>query len=1348
MCFKKSLFSIYILTNKTPYEDFYLNTKIMYEEVKARYIIDYTPGEETSMRLALAKYAELIESGNGFRSDYCVVQFAPSEPILPSYFKQDEVLIKQLKNRCSDFDSPELNDLSKEMLTEDLFFLCAAMSPNLETDLKATAEAMVRFARKENDSSKMWITCEEPFGLTPLYIIASKYPKYGYLLASFMVPYWDDEHMPESLHTVAEWAEEHGVTPDTIKALCYCDNQMALSLLLGYDIFWSSDVSLNKEIRFNLLQTFRENPETYTLFKTLLAERYASEPYLQYSSDAREYITNPIGTLVAHIVVTDGIIEEEDGFSLVPYLEKTFVEKSAKEEIKEIIAFVEQQNGAPIVPSHQEYKKWRKLLKQKSANALKNEWKEMFLTLHDNGEILWAYVNGDSEELNKEEIEKIDLFTMLEESSLALFSTLNSHHIDDDNDELYEYFDRVINELCKAFFVNQANKQISSSDGQFVLRLLDVLFAWSGDAPFASDIEKEVVNKFKLISSKDYSDRYTPNWFADFHANFVEFANYYSCATKEELENCYNQIQQNRNSASECIPPIFTKVGITYLSQDKKAKTIEYNGFHFKPSLRSSGFFTLAAYLLKRERYNEGDNELTRVCTEFINKNLINKTLENLFSETTCSSLRYKKVDANTTPEEHIELEKRKEQRDLLITYVNDGRITQEREMFSEEQSYQAALATLRNILKYDEEESISEKQPKIEWLEEERCNQKLLLAVHMVAQLDHVSCTDACKRMMRLVLEVAPVKVCRFLDKLYKEDAFGSADLKTIKAFVVIMEKQGLSKDGKYAYVLEELVNAREDEEINYFKSLLSEYCGATAELEGFLGDLQAKERTRILEAVKLMSYSKQFSLLENAGELLPEIDLSSRFDDQLIARIGRLMDKPEVNKTSVVRQFPEYLAGLLALDQVSFEHLNFRDWDESTHKRMEEIVHAVDFGKEVPLNPITCLNELNEVRVDRLVIVHKKRNHYYPIWGEEAILTLRNGIRSHGIYNSAFHLIVLPEDCPQNYIDFTKKLVCEDFGHYCKKQVQHYLRTGENAKVAEQIARYAINDREWKYELSVDYSDTEIEEFLLSASEQVRTHMLRFLAWISPECLDMDLDIDRNKRCELYIASELDTKNLFLYFSSLRGHVLLERYSKAVDITTILDEVKADQHCRAMSLIAHQPRYYNYVIETSRSHSDEKIQNHAKELVEKMDLEAKLACERSNYEVVDYGRYIMEGDTTPEEGSNNKKTAQEPKCKRKTTVLTGELDMYFGCRFTAKKGANVPKVFDHKVRVTHPTLNEAGEVVTNICEWNQNGYSESKIFLGWYIENEAENIPGVYRFEVFDTEGTIIVRQEIKLK
>lgn len=326
------------------------------EEYEAKHLISYKHDDIESMRQALATYRCLLESGKAFEDDYCVCHFNhEGGPISEEHFEGHPALKAYLVEMAYYYNESAASDVQSLTTTEELFFLCAVIHPELEADIAKTCQALVDYAQLIGDSSEMWITCETAFGVSPLQIVAMQYPKYGYLLASFLVACWDEEHMPYHLEALYQWVRHVGVTDDSIKAYCYCDNAMARQSMLGYDII--EDLYFNEKPKldkaFDLLTYLRETANGYERYVEIIAQRCKERPPIDafnilFEEDQDE--NEIFETFIAELLIQHHpeVVFEQDELTFDLFATMTFIDSPAKDAVDKLKSDVEELLGGKI----------------------------------------------------------------------------------------------------------------------------------------------------------------------------------------------------------------------------------------------------------------------------------------------------------------------------------------------------------------------------------------------------------------------------------------------------------------------------------------------------------------------------------------------------------------------------------------------------------------------------------------------------------------------------------------------------------------------------------------------------------------------------------------------------------------------------------------------------------------------------------------------------------------------------------------------------------------------------------------------------------------------------------------
>jgi hypothetical protein len=326
------------------------------EEYEAKHLINYKHDDLDSMRQAMVSFIELLKAGEAFEDDYCVAHFEIEDAgIERSYFEPYPALQAYLKEMAY-YNTMDSDYTFKERLTgEELFFLCAVIHPELEEDLLKLCEAIVAYANKASHSWELWITCETAFGIGPLQIMAMQYPKYGYLMAQFLISSWDEEHMPYHLAALYQWVSHVGMTDDSIKAYCYCNNAMARQQMLGYDMVESLFLNDNPQVEktFDLLSYFKISPDNYQKFVRILAEACQKSQGVNTMSpifDEDDLIDDVLKTIVAELLIQHHpeTVYDYDDLSFDMFEDLNFMESSAKEAVVKLRADIEAVLGGEI----------------------------------------------------------------------------------------------------------------------------------------------------------------------------------------------------------------------------------------------------------------------------------------------------------------------------------------------------------------------------------------------------------------------------------------------------------------------------------------------------------------------------------------------------------------------------------------------------------------------------------------------------------------------------------------------------------------------------------------------------------------------------------------------------------------------------------------------------------------------------------------------------------------------------------------------------------------------------------------------------------------------------------------
>ncbi|WP_075604003.1 DUF3859 domain-containing protein [Saccharicrinis aurantiacus] len=1307
-----------------------------YEEYDAKQIIPYTLGNVESMRKALTEYGELIESGRGFEDRYCVVQFKPDvEEIKLSNFEDNQAIVNFATNNIieSSDDRSSVN-LIDSCLTETLFFMCAMMHEELRPNVKSACESIVSYARKINDSSEMWITCEQPFGEEPLLLCATVCPEYGYLLAGFFVAYWDDEHMPESLQTLSNWASGRGVNADTIKAFCYCDNSSARSYMLGYDQMNSDEVSIGSD--FDLISHFRNKPDDYQLFKDIMLERFQQQSYLQeHDDDERYYNLNPIQSWVLDMMFVHHPYDIwDDGFDKDNYLTQTFVSTSAEQEIDAINLYISGRLGRPIVPSFIEWQKL-KLESQQAAKSetvvlssasLLNDWKELItlnITPRRVAANAWDYIEtGEKSYI-------LDKFTPVDE--LEEFESLHNSLADDIEKNVYsvEDFALGMHQPLQLLFQAVLNREELSEDDNkaTLLRLMDVIHLLTLDTVRNSNVKNLLVEKFALCNEDEYNSRYRIDWYKTLEKHIKEFDDYSDYAERKDLDACYQIINENRG---EALDTLNSKL---FVVPDHNA------GFNIE-SLKDYGTvqaLVVAAMVISKDRERNVCDDITSAARHFIEQHATKTILDNMFQYTSLPDCGMETiiVENRSTHIQQAEIEEAKE---LLIfknqirSYFITGRINEET---SEHLSTIETRKILERYLKYNYED-ISIHQKSINWFSGSNDDfQKLMYVAYASCSTDDIDNIDALKRILRMAFTLAPIRTTHCLSKAFKlhakrTDAYGQME-EVLNKF----RSYGLCAAGYWGYIMGELSGRNRGEEEAY-KAILAELTlNHRTNPPLFISGAYNRELSGLKDGIEMLRDRNQLTIVDDIAKYYPDNDVTKIYDSLLVRTIQKLL----VYKDTLL-DLPKYFANRLRNEGHYCELIDWTDW-HNHEELLNTVMNEVSVSKPSELSQDEAYQTILDSDKCKYIVLQKQGDKLVLVYGDETLALIQKGLNADIIDVAKLRCILIDSSAPQANYDELIAWSNIDHRELWTDKIVQYISTQSSITEVENIIRGGI--RPYIFENNSSLNDISLPSIIHKVSEPVRQFTLRLLGMISYEALGSAFNKIDGNTLDTLIKHRVDSRNVFNLLVKEKQHLLIPNLAIKVDITPFVNDARISTKIAVLPLLAHLAPYHPLIIRLEDDKSM-KLKECVKNLITLHNIKS---AQPSTFKVVDYGLYSMEGNTDPESGSS-RKTAREPHCINQTNQFKGVVGSYFGLRFTTVDPQNAPQISQHTVTVKHPTRNGSGEIVQAQSQWDQNGYSRSNIFMGWYFDPAEELIPGKYHMAAHDTDGVMLAEMEFEVQ
>ena len=1305
------------------------------EEYEAIHTISYNPEDINSMRAALKQYGDLVRSGEAFRDDYCVAHFNPDlEIISASFFNDHPHIIQYIKN--TEYYSADRADenLKESTLTETLLFACAIRHAELEMDIKEACEAIVSYARRINDSSEMWLTCEMPFGIEPLQLTASIYPKYGYLLAGFLVPYWDDEHMPGALFYLAEWSNKLGITEDTIKAFCYCDNSRARENMLGYDTWDGMDSDEKIESSFNLIRYFKENPDAFDLLKKQLAERFQNQSLLKADEDD-DSPHNPIEAMVLDIMMLEYPYDIwDDDFDKDEYLTQTFIHKSAEEEIEEITQDIQKLLGRDMIPK----KKNKQQTKDKVAApepSLK-KWQLFIEAAFPNGKHIWEYITkGEHKELVGN-LEYTDFYRLARYGKYAIYEEIDEHiyTFEDIHEELHEILEKPFSEIQDKQILSEFCSKPNLNAEAVIFRFLDVIFKCCGSVPFHEDFIEFLDKKHQLYSKEAFNKRYPIQWQQQLDFLMKKFSGYSSEVNIQQLEDCLSVIKQNRTEACDTLPNTLWHIE-TQKEWDADNEDVDY--LNRKSQLSKVEKLCLASFLLTKDIKENKQDELTLSAIAYLEAYAVSEFLDDLYKGTEFPDSGEMNLLHTNPPAYYDKAHIEKCQEAHKANFVFDKYI-KEGSTIDKAQPIDIEFATnlLAEYLKYDDDE-ISAKQKQLDWLRSyDDKTQKLLVVAHLTTQLESLNCTASLKRLLTIAFNLAPVKLSHMFSKYYERERYDFDEPSRMLDMLNRLKKHGLSDEGYWAYQLGYYCGRNDLDELSYYKNLLSERIKPQRKLANeFLYDTYKNQQRALIKAVELLPRRSQLEIIADTKKVAPDYQTTGVCMGMFIDKIAR-----KLRKGHQINNIGEYVKSKFKFENIAFQEIERDQWNEHS-ELVKQIFTEIKVNKPEAITQDNYEKQLEDIKGWNYIVLQKTGAGFELVYGEKILWLIQNGFNEENIDQTRTAAIILDKTCPQQQIADLKRLDKTNYREEWVQRILHSLMGISKINDVEDILRHGVNS--YDFSRSGNYYDISISDIILHLDTERQVYAFQMLGLIDHTALDLYLDMDSKAYLDLLMRYHVDRYSIFKYLSSREEDRNIRHLSRKIDISPFILKEKIDRQISILNVIAHMPQYHPLIISLEKAKS-KKLREEAKSLIQIYSIKSIRAIP---FHIVDYGTYIMES-ISDAKGSGASKIAHQPKCINQTAKFKAKKGLFFGFHFTADDPDKAPKITVHRVKVTHPQRDKDGAIKEAESSWEQNGYCNSNIFTGWHFETEDELLAGNYHIAVHDTDGNLLVEKSFEIE
>ncbi len=816
-------------------------------------------------------------------------------------------------------------------------------------------------------------------------------------------------------------------------------------------------------------------------------------------------------------------------------------------------------------------------------------------------------------------------------------------------------------------------------------------------------------------------DDYRHPWLQTLSREVEGFGLYGDTVKADDLNEWYQLIAGNHAEALTLVPATLLNIAHDDQPDDK---LIVAN-------------LVLAALILQRE---PNHNALTQAAATYLDAYAVELFLNDLWPNTglpqqyLVDMLQPNSVNT-LSPRHQQEIAEKLPVKSALCHYIATGIYAVNGESLSPDASDNAALSTIQSHLAYDSDE-ISAQQPQVRWLGNASENtQKLLYVAHIAAQHQQLGCAAALGRVLKLAFALAPVRVSLLLAKVYQEEEYLTDEHDKMQQMLELFMQQGLSEAGYWAFIMEQYARYEDVDEEPRYEQLLTDWItrNQPAPKNTFLSTQKLKKRKTLEAATQLLPRCQQLTLLNDAAELFPEHDFSSDYDQILLDIVSR-----SLQREGAVFDVPVYFKNRLINQQLYCEYIASYEWDRHP-ALIEQIFKLTPVGQPDNLtSPVEYYQQQLERQRDQYIVLQKQQAQLVPVFGKALLWAIQQGACEHSSDQANIHFIIIDSSCPQANYDELLRLASEaDFAHYVRQQALDYIRGAVSCDDVQHLLGNAINPRGF-IELR-SYHDVELSDVLLNTSPTLQHNTLRLLGMVSYQCLQLDLALNETAYFELLMRVDVDKQAILKMLLANNNIAGVAQLAQRVDIRSLVTQEKIADQIAMLTVLAQQPNYGAFVLSMAQSESL-KLRQHAQALITQHRLKP---YSDSAFHIVDFGVYEMAGNTDPESGST-RKTAREPQCVAATTEITPLLGMFFGFRFTATEPANAPRVLVHNVHVVHPVFDAHSQTVKmHTSTWQQNGFSNTNIFLGWHFETADELVAGQYHFSAVSTDGILLAEK-----
>jgi hypothetical protein len=1140
-----------------------------YELFDTKHEIAYNPEDKKTIQEGLQKYASLLNSGEAFEDDYIVAHFKPTvEEVYSSAFENHTGVTIFLNEICDTYkeEKDENPNLVETLLTETLFFMHALQYEDLHDEIKIACEAIVNFSRRQNDSSKMWIHEETCFGLEPLQLLACTYPEHGVLLASFFVPNWDDEHMGYSLFGYADWVMTQGLNEHTIKSYCYCENIRARQMALGFDDWYGP--SENMEVRdfFPLVKHLRESEENFNYFKEYFKERLCTLPLLKGYDRAGEELTfeTYIFQMGFEMMISVNPVDYwDDDFDIDDYLSGIWIEDVAEVELNELTdeltqfaTFAEDINDSDDDENDYE--------DDHEANAAAI-WEKFFCEHLKDGVDIWKYIleGGTSEILNQ--IEEISIFSIINKE----YKPLKKHLKDELIFEEEEF--RTMLEDVTIYLFRDWKEECNSEEDYYerLLRFTDVMYRSLGPKKFPIRYHKIISDGFRRTSKLELTKRYPLPWKEELIDNLQKLSQYKSAVSKSKLERIAQIVNEHGEKAEDL------------LTQEMWNQEEARNNFGRDKMMSSKQFVApedalcVSMYLYLDNLSKGIFNSVNDKAMEFIDAIALDCLVYNLHHEFQVSGKEYiEKLEKRDNLHEH-DVKSCKEYYEWISfrEYIITGQFGPVKHFEEQPINTDFVIKNLRTSqFRYSDDQEdyniIAERKGAM---------MSLVIFAEIAKGCAIHKNKQSFERMEQFFYTLDPLAIGLTQFNYHLE----SGELECVEDLETICNKllsRGAPQITYWAIRMYYLTRNPELASWEYSDMLHQIFDNSAS--------------SDLMQAYKNMTYRNQLKALKQAEKHFHNKDFSQHYIDMFIEKLSRYMLKSYLIKDPAI-----YIHNRMKQEKLYSKLIK---WDAVPNSpELLGYLYNIETGIQLNCTAKESKDAVYNKKGWGYLILQKNGEELSVLLGNELLAHIKNGIAKEDYYSAQTNLIVVDENCPQNFIDELAEMQNIDFSQLVFDQTVRYLKGEVEFEEIELLVRHSTSVSV----MASNYHDFSFYNIASQFKDENKTRMLKVLSLISMELLEEVSVSEPKDYYQTLLDAEIDTDSILNYLRKEEATDLLAEFVQKRDVSESIIKLKIADQIPLFTLVANYPQYHKFIYSRRKTRSP-KLKQNIVELIERHNI------------------------------------------------------------------------------------------------------------------------------------------------